>query len=142
VAHRAQARREQPPRGAVADPQRGCDLGDRAARDPRQRDGLALGAPHAREGRGWRPAHRAQHGAAHELGLRRVARRAAQDGGRHLLGDDAVAAGGQCGAPDGVEVVPDHGATLRQATGPVIDRKAESRGQASGPRQATAKAIG
>ena len=43
-----------------------------------------------------------------------------------LLRDIAVAAGRECRAPDVVEVLPDHGATLRQALGAVIDRKAES----------------
>ena len=58
--------------------QRGGDLGDRAARDPRQGDRVALGASHPREGRRGRPAHGGQHRAAHQLVLarRRGVRRA------------------------------------------------------------------
>ena len=49
-----------------------------------------------------------------------------------------IAAGRERRAPDLVEVVLDHGATLRQAHGAVINRKAESRssvGAAPGDRE-------
>jgi hypothetical protein len=142
VQRAAQARREQSPGAGVADAQRGGDLAHRAARDARQGDGVAFGAGHAREGGRGRPAHGGQHGVAYQLALRGVARRGAQDPRRHVPGDAMIAAGRQRGAPHGIEVVLDHCATLREPTSAVIDRKAESRGQASGPRQANAKAIG
>ena len=70
------------------------------------------------KGRRGRPAHRRQDRVAHQLVLRRLAPRGAQDGRRHLLGDVMVGAGGQRGAPHGIEVVLHHDATLREATGP------------------------
>ena len=48
---------------------------------------------------------------------RRLGRRGAQDGGRHVLGDVLIAAGRKRRAPDLVEVLLDHGATLRRGRG-------------------------
>jgi CheY-like chemotaxis protein len=84
--------------------------------------------PHARAGASPRTAARArggQHRVADQVAPRGAARRGAQDGGRHLLGDLAIAARGQRGAPDAMEVGSWHDATLRAATRAVIDRKAE-----------------